>query len=155
LTAVDLLEYYGALSLVPYEVIHHRVPKLLDRVGLADRSREPIAHFSKGMIQRLGIAQALINEPDLLVLDEPSEGLDLMGRRLIRELIAEQRRRGGTVLLVSHVLTEVEQVCDRVAVIVGGRLAHLGPLKALLADGAGAARSLEVALQELYEKPPS
>jgi ABC-2 type transport system ATP-binding protein len=156
LTAADLLEYYGALSLVPYEVIHQRVPKLLEKVGLADRSREPIARFSKGMVQRLGIAQALINEPDLLVLDEPSEGLDLMGRRLIRELIAEQRQRGGTVLLVSHVLTEVEQVCDRVAVLVGGRLAHLGPLKALVADGVGsAARSLEEALQELYEKSPS
>jgi ABC-2 type transport system ATP-binding protein len=152
LTAAGLLEYYGALTLVPYEVVRQRVPKLLDKVGLADRSREPIARFSKGMVQRLGIAQALINEPDLLVLDEPSEGLDLAGRRLIRELIAEQRQRGRTVILVSHVLTEVEQVCDRAAVVVGGRLAHLGPLKALVGDGA---RSLEAALQELYEKSPS
>ena len=128
------------------------MPAFLERVGLADRGREPIAHFSKGMIQRLGLAQALLNEPDLLVLDEPSEGLDVPGRRLVREVIQEHRRRGGTVLLVSHVLTEVEQVCDRVAVLAGGRLVHTGALAALLRDPAtGSDRPREQAVQAFYE----
>jgi ABC-2 type transport system ATP-binding protein len=153
LSAAGLLEYYGALSLVPYEQVRERVPQLLERVGLADRSREPIARFSKGMVQRLAVAQALINEPELLVLDEPNEGLDLAGRRLVGDLIRAQRSQGRTVLLVSHVLSEVEQLCDRIGVLFGGRLAYTGPLAPLLRDPAtGAARPLEVALQELYGK---
>ncbi len=119
LTARALLEYYGALSLLSEPEVKIRATKLLEHLGLADRAREPIARFSKGMIQRLGVAQALLNEPDLLVLDEPSEGLDLSGRQLIRGLVAEQRRQGKGVLLVSHMLPEVEQMCDRAAVIVG------------------------------------
>jgi ABC-2 type transport system ATP-binding protein len=154
LTATALLEYYGALSLLPEADVKARVPELLQRVGLADRAGEPIARFSKGMVQRLGVAQALVNDPELLVLDEPSEGLDLAGRQLIRDLAAEQRRRGRTVLLVSHVLSEVEQICDRLAVLVGGRLAYLGPLADLTRDPAtGAARPLEQALRALYERP--
>src|SRR4051812_27939830 len=84
LSAAALLEYYGALSFVPYEALRQRVPPLLGRFGLADRAAEPIARFSKGMLQRLGMAQALINEPQLLVLDEPTEGLDLVGRRQLQ-----------------------------------------------------------------------
>ncbi len=152
LTAAGLLTYYGALALVPFEEVQRRVPLLLERVGLADRAAEPIEHFSKGMVQRLGLAQALINDPDLLVLDEPSEGLDLVGRQLVRDLLLELRRRGRTVLLVSHVLTEVERVSDRVAVLVGGRLVHTGPLTGLTRDpNTGAARPLEMALQQFYE----
>ena len=109
-------------------MVRERAPKLLKRFGLADRGGEPIARFSKGMVQRLGLAQALLNEPRLLVLDEPTEGLDLEGRRLLRDAAAEVRSRGGSVLLVSHVLTEVEQLCDRVGVLMGGRLVHVGPL---------------------------
>jgi ABC-2 type transport system ATP-binding protein len=152
LTAAGLLEYYGALSLMPYEEVRQRVPKLLELVGLADRGREPIARFSKGMVQRLGVAQALINDPDLLVLDEPSEGLDLAGRRLVRELIADQRRRGRTVILVSHALEDVEQLCDRAAVLVAGRLVNLGPMADLVRDpGTGEDQDLETALQDLYQ----
>jgi ABC-2 type transport system ATP-binding protein len=147
LTPIDLLEYYGALTLVPYEVVKKRAPLLLERVGLADRARDPIRTFSKGMTQRLGIAQALINDPDLLVLDEPNEGLDLAGRQLVAGLIRDQRQKGGTVLLVSHVLPEVEQLCDRVAVIVGGRLAYEGTV-----DDLRGPRTLEQALAELYGK---
>jgi ABC-2 type transport system ATP-binding protein len=151
LTAAGLLEYYGAMTLAPYEVVRARVPALLDKVGLADRSQEPIACFSKGMVQRLGLAQALINEPDLLVLDEPTEGLDLAGRQLLRTVIDEQRRRGRSVLLVSHVLTEVEQLCDRVGVLLQGRLIYVGPLAELTRPPTtGHARSLEQALQQLY-----
>lgn len=154
LTAANLLEYYGALTYVPKADLAKRVPKLLERVGLADRSKEPIARFSKGMVQRLALAQSLINEPDLLVLDEPSEGLDLEGRQLVREVAREIKAAGRTVLLVSHVLTEVERLCDRVAVLVNGRLVHLGPMNELTRDPkSGASRSLEQALRELYGKP--
>jgi ABC-2 type transport system ATP-binding protein len=156
LTAAGLLTYYGALTLVPFEEVQRRVPILLERVGLADRAAEPIERFSKGMIQRLGVAQALVNDPDLLVLDEPSEGLDLGGRQLVRDLLVDMRRRGKTVLLVSHLLTEVQRVSDRVAVLVGGRLVHVGPLTGLTCDpGTGGSRPLELALQQLYETPAS
>jgi len=152
LTATELLYYYGTLALQPRADLEKRVPRLLERVGLADRSREPIARFSKGMAQRLGLAQALLNGPDLLVLDEPTEGLDLAGRRLLREVITELRERGRTVLLVSHALTEVEQLCDRVAVLVNGRVVAARPLAELLRDpSSGQQRSLEDAVQPLYE----
>jgi ABC-2 type transport system ATP-binding protein len=155
-TAAGLLHYYGALSLLPEPEVRRRVPALLEQVGLLDRSREPIARFSKGMVQRLGLAQALLPDPELLVLDEPAEGLDLAGRRLVQDVIQAQRRRGRTVLLVSHLLADVEQLCDRVAVLVRGRLVYTGPLSALTRDpAAGAGRPLEQALQELYERSPS
>lgn len=150
LSAAALLEYYGALTLMPYERVRERVPKLLELVGLADRSREPIARFSKGMIQRLGIAQALLNEPRLLVLDEPTEGLDLTGRRLLRDVVREVRQHGGTVLLVTHILTEIEHLCDRLGVLVNGRLVHVGPLAELTHDGSGSPRALEKTVKELY-----
>ena len=153
LSAASLLEYYGALTLLPPEVVREHVPQLLERVGLADRSREPIARFSKGMLQRLGIAQALLNTPRLLVLDEPTEGLDLNGRRLLRDVVREVRQGGGSVLLITHVLSEVEHLCDRVGVLVNGRLAYAGPLADLLTSDKGKPRSLERALQELYARP--
>ncbi len=128
-------------------------------MGLADRCREPIARFSKGMVQRLALAQALLNDPDLLVLDEPTEGLDLAGRRLVHEVVAEQRGKGHSVLLVSHSLADVEKLCDRVAVLINGRLAHQGLLASLVQYTTGGPvggdkprRSLEQALQELYRK---
>jgi ABC-2 type transport system ATP-binding protein len=152
LTASALLEFYGALSALAPPVLASRVPALLQRVGLADRAQEPIARFSKGMVQRLALAQALLAEPDLLVLDEPMEGLDLPGRLLLQEVVAEQRRAGKTVLVVSHALGEVAEICDRVAVLVEGRLAHLGSLAALLRDPiTGGARSLQAALAPIYQ----
>jgi ABC-2 type transport system ATP-binding protein len=154
LSASALLEYYGALTLLPEPEVKRRVPRLLERVGLADRCAEPISRFSKGMVQRLGLAQALLNDPELLVLDEPTEGLDLEGRRLLREVAAELRGQGRTVLLVSHVLGEVETLCDHVAVLVRGRLAYNGLLADLTrAPAGGTARRLEEALQALYEAP--
>ena len=153
LSASELLHFYGGLSGVASEQLDSRVESLLVRVGLADRQHEPIARFSKGMVQRLGLAQALVNEPDLLILDEPTEGLDLLGRQLMRRVVREFKAAGKTVLLVSHVLTEVEELCDKVAVLVGGRLAHTGPLSALLKDAkTGDSRTLEAALKPMYEK---
>lgn len=148
LDARGLLRLYAAVSLVPAEKIPARVEELLDLVGLADRASDPVEQYSKGMVQRLGMAQALLPEPDLLVLDEPTEGLDLGGRRLLRSVVQKQTKRGGTVVLVTHVLAEVEALCDRVAVLKAGRLAHLGTLRDLTARG----RSLEQALTEIYDK---
>jgi ABC-2 type transport system ATP-binding protein len=138
LTSQSLLEYYGAMALLSEAVVRRRAAELLDRVGLADRGREPISRFSKGMIQRLALAQALLNDPELLVLDEPSEGLDVSGRRLVHDVIVERRKRGFTVLLISHQLVEVEKVCDRVGVIEGGRLVFCGNFaEAKNSDGLG------------------
>jgi ABC-2 type transport system ATP-binding protein len=151
LTAVKLLEFYGSLSGVRPSVLRTRVPELLERMGLADRAREPIARFSKGMVQRLALAQCLLAEPDLLVLDEPLEGLDLTGRQLLQEIVAQERKAGKSVLLVSHALGEVTQVCDRLAVLVEGRIAYLGSLASLLRDPVTSReRSLEAALAPFY-----
>jgi ABC-2 type transport system ATP-binding protein len=150
LSATALLEFYGALSLLPEQEVKARVPQLLELVGLADRGQEPISRFSKGMVQRLGIAQALINDPELLVFDEPSEGLDLMGRQTVRAIIAEYRRRGRTVLFISHVLSEVEQVCDRIGILVSGKLVYLGTLENFKKTTEGSQRTLEEALQAVY-----
>jgi ABC-2 type transport system ATP-binding protein len=148
-----LLRFYGSLALVPPKELERRIPELLECVGLADRADEPLARFSKGMRQRAGLAQALLNDPDLLVLDEPCEGLDQLGRRLVREVITEHRRRGKAVLLVSHVAAEVEQVCDRVGVLVAGRLVYTGPVAGLTRDAAaGQEHRLEQALETLYQK---
>jgi ABC-2 type transport system ATP-binding protein len=147
LSASELLGFYGGLSGVASEALGPRVESLLVRVGLADRKREPIARFSKGMVQRLGLAQALLNEPDLLILDEPTEGLDLFGRQLLRQVVREFKAAGKTVLLVSHVLTEVEELCDSLAVLVEGRLVHTGPVADLTRG-----QSLEASLKAIYEK---
>lgn len=152
LSASELLRFYGGLTDVPANVLDGRVSVLIERVGLADRQGEPIARFSKGMVQRLGLAQALLNDPDLLILDEPTEGLDLFGRQLLRAVVRERKAAGKTVLLVSHVLTEVQELCDSAAVLVAGKVAFTGTLAELLRDPAsGAARSLEVTLQRLYQ----
>jgi ABC-2 type transport system ATP-binding protein len=153
LSAGELLTFYGGLSGVPGDSLGPRVDALIERVGLADRRREPVARFSKGMVQRLGLAQALVNDPDLLVLDEPAEGLDLAGRLLMRQIVREFRAAGKTVVLVSHALAEVEELCDRVAVLVAGSLVHTGPLAELLKDpSTGGKRPLEAALRPIYEK---
>ena len=156
LSAASLLEYYAALALVPEPEARARAAHLLELVGLADRCREPISRFSKGMVQRLALAQALINDPELLVLDEPSEGLDLMARRLVHQVIAERRRLGYTVLLVTHLLGDVEQFCDRLGVLVNGKLVFTGRVEDLTWDSARGTRlSLEQALEHLYQRPCS
>jgi ABC-2 type transport system ATP-binding protein len=152
LTARELLRFYAALTLLPPAAILPRVAELLALVGLADRADEPVSRFSKGMVQRLGLAQALLNDPDLLVLDEPTEGLDLVGRGVLRDAIAARKARGKTVLIVSHVLSEVEQSCDRVAVLVGGSVVKDASVAELVRDPTtGERRPLEQALRPLYE----
>ena len=152
LPARELLRFYASLTLMKAEGIPKRVDDLLARVGLADRAEEPISRFSKGMVQRLGLAQALLNDPDLLILDEPTEGLDLIGRAMLRDIIAERKAKGKTVILVSHVLSEVEQTCDRVGVIVAGKLVKEAAVADLVTDPkTRQPRSLETVLRPLYE----
>jgi ABC-2 type transport system ATP-binding protein len=152
LTAAKLLDFYGSLSWLGAAVLRKRVGELLEKVGLADRAHEPIWRFSKGMVQRLALAQALLTEPELLILDEPMEGLDLSGRQLLQDVLTQQRAAGKTVLIVSHALGEVAQVCDRVAVVVSGRLVHIGSLASLLRDPrTGAGRTIEAALTPIYQ----
>jgi ABC-2 type transport system ATP-binding protein len=128
LTATALLEYYGRLSLVGRDELRLRVPQLLERVGLADRAHEPISNFSKGMVQRVALAQSLVNEPRLLVLDEPSEGMDLVARKLLYDVIRDCKRQEKTVLLVSHNLADIQRLCDEVALLHEGSLSFAGPL---------------------------
>jgi ABC-2 type transport system ATP-binding protein len=158
LTARSLLKYYGALTLQGSAEVRRRTDELLQRVGLADRSREPIARFSKGMLQRLALAQALVNDPELLVLDEPSEGMDLSARRLLHDVIRERQQAGRTAILVSHLLADVQRLCDRVAVLREGKLAFVGRVDELtgqMLDGEFPSpqepgRSLEDAVEPLY-----
>jgi ABC-2 type transport system ATP-binding protein len=152
LTARQLLEGYGRLSGISGRHLRTRSAELLDRVGLADRSREPIARFSKGMLQRLALAQALVNDPKLLVLDEPSEGMDLPARKLLADVICQQREAGHSVILVSHALGEVGRLCDRVAVLREGRVAYVGRVDELAHDEIALEQSnFESALEPLYE----
>lgn len=120
LSASELVLFHGRLCGVPEGVLRRRVPQLLDRVGLRAHRSRPLRSFSKGMMQRVGLAQAIVNDPEILFLDEPTSGLDPAGRKLVREVIREQRDRGATVFLNSHLLGEVEKSCDRVAFIRDG-----------------------------------
>jgi ABC-2 type transport system ATP-binding protein len=131
LTGLQLLDYYAALAKVPRATRRKLAPSLLERVGLAQWGDARIDKYSKGMLQRLGIAQTLMNDPELIVLDEPTDGLDPVGRRDVRALLVELRNRGKTVFLNSHLLSELEMVCDRVAILVEGLVARQGTLSEL------------------------
>jgi len=122
LTPAELLKLHGRLYGMSHARLRERVPVLLDLVGLTPHRDKRLRDFSKGMSQRIGLAQALLNEPDLIFLDEPTSGLDPVGRRLVRDIISAQRDRGATILLNSHLLGEVEITCNRVAFIKDGEV---------------------------------
>jgi ABC-2 type transport system ATP-binding protein len=122
LSASELLLFHGRLCGVAEDTLRRKVPQMLERVGLGEQHSKPIRSFSKGMMQRVGLAQAIVNDPEILFLDEPTSGLDPAGRKLVRDVIHEQCDRGATVFLNSHLLGEVEQSCDRVAFIRDGRI---------------------------------
>jgi ABC-2 type transport system ATP-binding protein len=130
-TAMTALEYYGRLSGLSYRDIRARSGKMLDRVGLTGRTNESIKRYSKGMLQRLGLAQALLHEPDVMILDEPTDGLDPVGRADVRRVLAELQSLGTTVFLNSHLLQEVELICDRVAILQRGKVRFLGAVDQL------------------------
>jgi ABC-2 type transport system ATP-binding protein len=133
LTAEELLTYYAGLFGIGAADRRRRVGSLLDEVGIGRERRDPLRKFSKGMLQRVGIAQALINEPELVILDEPMSGLDPLGRRDVRALILRLRDRGCTVFFSSHVLSDAEALCTRVAILAKGRLVASGLLSEMLA----------------------
>jgi ABC-2 type transport system ATP-binding protein len=125
---------HGRLSGVPVIKLRQRVPQFLELVGLTPHADKRLQDFSKGMLQRIGLAQALIHDPELIVLDEPTSGLDPMGRRLVRDIIRAQRDRGATVFLNSHLLSEIEITCDRVAFIRDGEVVISRDLRAIQED---------------------
>jgi len=130
----EILDYFGRVFGIPRREREKRIAALLDRVGLNHARNRPLRKFSKGMLQRLGIAQALINEPKLLVLDEPLSGLDPMGRKEIRDIIIEQRSKGTTIFFSSHILSDIEYLCDRVAIVHHGEIVREGVLEMLLSS---------------------
>ena len=132
LTSAELLRLHGRLYGMSHARLRSKVPELLDLVGLAEHAGKRLRDFSKGMLQRIGLAQALLNDPELIFLDEPTSGLDPAGRRLVRDIIKAQRQRGATVLLNSHLLSEVEITCDRVAFIKHGEVIETRELNSLL-----------------------
>jgi ABC-2 type transport system ATP-binding protein len=133
LTPLELMDFHGRLAGMERPVIAERARHVLRRVGLAEEDGAKIRSFSKGMQQRLGLACALLSDPELLFLDEPSSALDPIGRHDVREILVQERQRGATVFLNSHLLSEVESICDEVAVIDHGRLVQSGRLAELLA----------------------
>lgn len=159
LHAAELLDLHGRLYGMDAAARRRRIPQVLELVGLAEQARRPIAGFSKGMLQRIGLAQAFLNEPALVFLDEPTSALDPFGRMLVRTIIHELKRQGTTVFLNSHLLGEVEATCDRVAFIRAGRVLDTHVLSEL---GAGQLRvevrvdavtpALEQALDELARR---
>ena len=132
LNARETLDFYGRLFALPAKVRKMRIEALLDMVGLKAVANRPVGTFSKGMARRIGLAQALINDPDLLILDEPTTGLDPIGTRQIKDLILKLAARGKTILLCTHLLADVEDVCDRISILYGGRIQAEGQVKELL-----------------------
>ena len=137
LTAQELLDYYAQLSGVPAKERTRRVAEMLERVGLTDSARTQLRKFSKGMLQRVGLAQAILHDPKLVFLDEPMSGLDPMGRREVREMIQQMRNEGKTVFFSTHILSDAEALCDRVAIINRGELRGTGAVADLTSQVQG------------------
>jgi ABC-2 type transport system ATP-binding protein len=162
LQADEFLDLHGKLYGMPPRRRRQRIGEALELVGLADRRQSRLSQFSKGMQQRIGLAQALLHEPDLVILDEPTSALDPIGRRQVRDIILHLKERGATVFLNSHLLSEIEMTCDHVAILNRGRLVREGTLDQLLAPASvvelqveGGGPDLRAALQaigELQEK---
>lgn len=134
LTAWEFLEFVGGLFQIPASKQKQRIPQLLDLVGLAQKTakKKQLRQYSKGMMQRVGMAQALINDPELVFFDEPMSGLDPLGRYQVREIILSLKEQGKTIFFNSHVLTDVEQICDRIAILARGELICVGSLEEIL-----------------------
>jgi len=135
LTGDQLLHYFGQLSGMSRNQIQSRIPQVLARVGLSHAQHRELRAYSKGMLQRIGIAQAILHDPEFLVLDEPMSGLDPVGRKDIRELIQDIGREGRTIFFSSHIIPDVEMICDHVAMIQKGKLIAQGPVSHLLQRG--------------------
>jgi len=131
-SAAKLVRFYGALNGMKDPQLRRRTTEMLNELDLTDVAGRNAGKFSRGMLQRVGLAQALVNDPELLILDEPASALDPLGRVQVRELLLQAREAGKTVFLSSHLLSEVEQICDRLAIVIKGRVARVGTLAELL-----------------------
>jgi ABC-2 type transport system ATP-binding protein len=147
LTAEEFLTFYGQLFGSGGQRLATKVGELLEMVGITDARHLPLRKFSKGMLQRVGLAQALINDPQLVILDEPMSGLDPIGRREVRDIILKLKDEGKTVFFSTHILPDVEMICDRVGILVRGRLRSVGAVHELV--GASAVTSVEVVVEGL------
>jgi ABC-2 type transport system ATP-binding protein len=134
LTCAEAVTFYGKLSGLEGEALKTAVDGAVERVGLRGSAHRKCGGFSKGMVQRIGLAQSLVHDPDLVIWDEPSTGLDPEGRALVFDLLAEMRARGKTVILSTHILEDIEKVCTHLAVISGGRLLAADAIDALLVE---------------------
>lgn len=152
LSGLEFMRFAGQLFGLDPSILSKRVELLLDRVGLSESRHRAIRTYSKGMLQRLGLAQALLNEPRLLIMDEPMSGLDPLGRRFVRDLMLELRSEGRSILFSTHIIPDAEFVCDRVALMRSGQLAAAGTFEELL----GVPTEFEVAsVKPAGESPPS
>ncbi|HJR77986.1 MAG TPA: ABC transporter ATP-binding protein [Nitrospiraceae bacterium] len=147
LTAEEFLGFYGQLAGLSRAVIAQRVTDLLSLVGLADARTRQLRKFSKGMLQRIGLAQALIHDPELVILDEPMTGLDPVGRKQVRDLILSLRDRGKTIFFSTHILHDVEMICDRVGIVMKGRLLASGRVEDLVRQDH--TQSVEIVCQQV------
>jgi ABC-2 type transport system ATP-binding protein len=149
LTGAETLRFFGKLCGLGGSRLEERIKELLELVGLSDAADRRLGGYSKGMLQRIGLAQALVQEPRLLVLDEPTAGVDPAGSREIRDLILKFKERGITVLLCSHLLSQVQEICDRIGILHQGRLMREGPLDELISIRSQTELILENASPEL------
>lgn len=155
LSARETLLLSGRLSGVPKDLLRERIPALLERMNLAEAVDRRVGGFSKGMKQRLGMANALIHDPELLIFDEPMSGLDPLGRHLIKGLIAELRSQGKTIFFSSHILSDIEDLCDRIGIIHKGCLLYTGELKEFVADGMGLEEHFVAVIKEAEHACPA
>lgn len=134
LNAEETLDFYGRLFKIPTRERRKRIDRLIDRVGLDHARKRQLKEYSKGMARRIGLAQALINDPDVIFLDEPTTGLDPIGTREMKDLIVDLKKQGKTVFMCSHLLADVEDVCDRIAILFQGKLEVIGKVSELLTE---------------------
>src|SRR5687767_12296453 len=132
LNAEETLDFYGRLFDIPYDALQQRIDELIKMVGLDRARKRQLKEYSKGMTRRIGLAQALINDPELILLDEPTSGLDPIGTREMKDLILKLKSQGKTVVMCSHLLGDVQDVCDRIAILHEGELKELGRVDSLL-----------------------
>jgi len=152
LDSPETLDFFGQLFNLPNDERRKRIEQLLEMVGLSQVRRRTVGEFSKGMQRRIGLAQALINDPDLVILDEPTSGLDPIGCREVKDLILALARRGKTVILSSHLLADVEDICDRVVIYYGGRIQAMGSLQELLAKPDAVRLTCPIVTRETLQK---
>ena len=149
LNVCELLAFYGGICGMEKKLVRSRTDELLEEVGLVDAAKRPLKEYSKGMLQRAGIAQALLSDPDLLILDEPFTGLDPLARIHFRNLLKKLRDKGKSIFFSSHELGETELLCDNIAIMKKGRCIYQGPVKRLAGDGGG---NLERLFLDVLEK---